>query len=71
MRPAMKGVAGGRDYPMVFGHTGGAVGACSVLTIIPGEAGKGVVVAVILNLQEVKGVFNLGLKVAEEFLEID
>ena len=102
VRQGTKGLMFGKDYPMLFSHTGGAVGASSVLTIIPddrrvnvllgndgvivgngskvnsnvcSEEGKGrlkfqpqgVVVAVIFNLQEVKGVFNLGVKLAEEF----
>ena len=72
-------MAGGKDYPCVFSHTGGAVGASSVLTIVPEERegeGKeegspcGVVVAVIFNLQEVKGVFKLGVQIAEQFRDL-
>ena len=81
VRPSKKGLSGGKDYPLVFGHTGGAVGACSVLTILPSQPNEdhdsvstskpnSVVVAIIFNLQEVGGVFKLGLKVAEEFKDI-
>lgn len=71
-----KGYMGGKDYPFFFSHTGGAVGASSVLTVMPaeeesqvsvGEGPRGVAVAVIFNLQEVKGVFTLGLLIAEQF----
>ena len=87
VREPRKGVSGGRDYSLAFGHTGGAVGACSVLVVLPGEPGldggdraggsdnadisKGVVTAIIFNLQEVNGIFNLGLKVAEEFVDVE
>ena len=67
----------GKEYPFFFSHTGGAVGASSVLTVMPaegeesresvGEGPRGVAVAVIFNLQEVKGVFTLGLLIAEQF----
>lgn len=70
----------GERVPSYFGHTGGAVGASSVLMVIPGECESrvvcdqqrsittsGVVVAVIFNLQEVKGIFKLGYNVAHCF----
>ena len=76
--------AGARE-PFYVGHSGAAVGASSVLVIMPsesegvevesggreeGEGGggpRGVVVAVIFNLQEVKGVFSLGSRIAALF----
>lgn len=81
------GLISGRDYPFVFSHTGGTIGASSVLTVIPeppceggviphphgAESGQpkphphGVAVAVIFNLQEVKGMYKLGMQIAEEF----
>lgn len=88
VRPAKKGLMGGIDYPLIFSHTGGAVGCSSILTIIPDQSDssatseglvtpplvnrqpKGVVVAVILNLQNVKGLFKLGVRIAEEFRTI-
>jgi len=87
VREAKKGITGGKNYSLAFGHTGGAVGASSVLVLLPGESGKdqgthassggsadmskGVVAAIIFNLQEVNGVFSLGLKVAEEFVDVE
>ena len=70
------GVVGGRVRPFCVGHTGGAVGASSVLLIVPQDLqlsverpkSCGVVVAVLFNLQEVRGMFSLGLQIAEEFL---
>ena len=80
------GVIGGRKYPFTFSHSGGAVGACSVLTVMARggsdeEKGcgngsaissppRGVVVAVLFNLQEVKGVFKLGTRIAGEFYNL-
>ena len=67
----------GKEYPFFFSHTGGAVGASSVLIVMPaegeesresvGERPRGVAVAVIFNLRGVKGVFTLGLLIAEQF----
>ena len=75
---------GGKKRPMLVGHTGGAVGATSVLLIIPGDSSvpeqdqkfctvqkklpHGVVVAVIFNLQDVECVYSLGVQIAEEFM---
>ena len=92
VRQEKAGLICGRDYPFVFSHTGGAIGASSVLTVIPGGRGQeppcgggvsthshgaesgqtkphphGVAVAVIFNLQEVKGMHKLGVQIAEEF----
>lgn len=98
-------MVGGKDYPFFAMHSGGAVGACSLLMIVPTagsgdeverkreeeeeeELGgfhtdrrskctscgclvkrpRGVVVAVLFNLQEVKGVLGLGKRLTEEFL---
>ena len=76
MRQGDAGVVGGKGKPFCVGHTGGAVGASSVLLIVSQdpqlsaerEKSCGVVVAVIFNLQEVRGMFSLGLQIAEEFL---
>lgn len=82
LRQPREGLLQGKDYPFVFSHTGGAVGGSSVLTIVPqGSQGSrrgdfpggdtplpgGVAVAILFNLQGVKGVFELGLQVAEQF----
>ena len=82
------GVVGGKAKPFCVGHTGGAVGASSVLLIVPqdphpsepgvssadalsleGSKPCGVVVAVIFNLQKVRGMFSLGRQIAEGFLQ--
>lgn len=76
MRQGDAGVVGGKGRPFCVGHTGGAVGASSVLLIVPQdpqlsterEKSCGVVVAVVFNLQEVREMFSLGLQIAEEFL---
>lgn len=51
-------VKGKKDAQMVVSHSGGAVGASSILTIIPkGDSNRreeGVVVAIICNLQDVQ-----------------
>ena len=73
VRREKAGLIGGRGYPFTFSHTGGAVGACSVLTVMAREeegCGSGVVVAVLFNLQKVKGVFELGTRIAEEFYNL-
>ena len=68
------GVVGGKSRPFCVGHTGGAVGASSVLMIAPAAESnsdvipQGIVVAVIFNLQEVGQMYSLGIKIAEEFL---
>jgi hypothetical protein len=79
VREEKKGLMEGDNYPFFFGHTGGAVGVSSVLTIMPaedskeqprnldGEGPQGVAVAVILNLEDVKGVSKLGSRIAREF----
>ena len=63
--------------PMYVSHTGGAVGASSVLLIVPGDRGgeekvenpfEGVVVAMISNLQEV-GLYKTAVKIADLFVE--
>ena len=99
---------GGRGQPFYAAHSGAAVGASSVLVIMPSDAPttnnnnnvttntrfiepkaelgceegctecartskmapKGVVVAVLFNLQEVSNVTSLGVQIAEEFLQI-
>lgn len=68
-------VRGGLKEPFCVGHTGAAVGASSVLVITPRDRDsdeqtvpRGVVVAVIFNLQEVKGMFSLGSQIATHFL---
>ena len=74
----------GKKRPMLVGHTGGAVGATSVLLITPCDSSvpeqdqkvcsvqkvspRGVVVAVIFNLQDVERVYSLGVQIAEEFM---
>ena len=77
-----EGMLCGKETPFSAGHGGGAVGATSALVVLPSRGGKaerkggrcdqpppprGVVVAVIFNLQGVKHVYKLGLKIAEEF----
>ena len=68
-------VRGGLKEPFSVGHTGAAVGASSVLVVIPRDGDgeeqavpRGVVVAVIFNLQEVKGMFSLGSQIGTHFL---
>ena len=74
---------GGPDFnnrsrtPTYVSHTGGAVGASSVLLIVPGDRGdgeektvsphEGVVVAMICNLQEV-GLYKTAVQIADLFL---
>ena len=98
--------AGGRGQPFYAAHSGAAVGASSVLVIMPADTPttdsniiktrfmeprveleceercecasvskmvprpKGVVVAMLFNLQEVSGITSLGVQIAEEFLQI-
>ena len=38
IRQKKEGRFGGREYPFVFSHTGGAVGACSVLTVMADDS---------------------------------
>ena len=100
---------GGRGRPFYAAHSGGAIGASSVLVIMPADTPsppnndnsitktrtrfiehdvefdcekrckcinsskmvpKGVVVAVLFNLQEVSNITSLGVQIAEEFLQI-
>lgn len=99
---------GGRGQPFYAAHSGGAVGASSILVVMPADTltpnnndsiisqtrlmepkveleceekctcatgvsrmvAKGVVVAVLFNLQEVSGITSLGVRIAEEFLQI-
>lgn len=95
---------GGRGQPFYAAHSGAAIGASSVLVIMPADTPttnnniiktqfiepkveleceercecasvskmvpKGVVVAVLFNLQEVSGITSLGVQIAEEFLQI-
>ncbi len=99
---------GGRSQPFYAAHSGAAIGASSVLVIMPAESDtpstnndnvttktrfieptveleceercrcvgaskmvpKGVVVAVLFNLQEVSNITSLGVQIAEEFLQI-
>ena len=76
-------VKGGISEPFCVGHTGAAVGASSVLVILPKHVTPldvenkdglikphGVVVAVLFNLQEVHGMFSLGSKIASLFLPL-
>lgn len=71
----------GKETPFSAGHGGAAIGATSALVVLPSSSGggageeegcgnqlpRGVVVAVIFNLQGVKHVYKLGLNIAEEF----
>lgn len=102
-------MVGGKEQPFYAAHSGGSVGASSILVIMPSKVGnvnavrteqaelhtsnnkrleksqhtsectivpskvsmaapRGVVVAVLFNLQEVTGVTDLGVKIAEQFL---
>lgn len=67
-----------RDQRQYFSHTGGAVGASSVLLVLPrcmevvpanGIAPRGVVVAIIVNMQSV-GMNRLALDVAKMFEQV-
>ena len=73
----------GERNPYCFGHTGAAVGASSVILVIPQESVQqetanskghgdiplsGVTVVIIFNLQAVKGMYTLGFEVAKLFL---
>ena len=78
VRPGEEVILQGAAVPSHFGHTGSAVGASSVLMIVPsGQSGRdscdcsGIVVAVIFNLQEVKGMFSLGVDIASHFYRRD
>lgn len=77
--PRQEGMVRGKETPFSAGHAGAAVGTTSALVVIPssreggekeagGQPPRGVVVAVIFNLQGVKHVYKLGLKIAEEFV---
>ena len=80
IRPMEKKVAHGRNQEMLAYHTGGAVGASSVLLILPGKDNNnnnqsnveetpvtnGVVVAVICNMQGV-GFTEMAYGIAKEF----
>ena len=102
VREGDEGTVGGRERPFYAAHSGGAVGASSILVIMPStsvgsnncyetsssqssstqtsaedrserrrgrvDVPRGVVVAVLFNLQEVKNVTSLGVEIAEEFL---
>lgn len=98
---------GGKEQPFYAAHSGGSIGATSILVIMPSKvcnsarteqaelhiannkysekvqstfecngvslkastaAPRGVVVALLFNLQEVKGVTDLGVRIAEQFL---
>ncbi len=70
----------GQNRRACFGHTGGTVGCTSVLLVFPDQSGpcdkcgardlcdkcgaRGVVVCVLLNLQDVKGIIKLGTNIA-------
>ena len=78
VRPGEEVILQGAAVPSHFGHTGSTVGASSVLRIVPsGQSGQdscdcsGIVVAVIFNLQEVKGMFSLGVDIASHFYRRD
>ena len=74
-------VKGGKNEPFCVGHTGAAVGASSVLLILPYKQPAlesrlrddiipcGVVVAILFNLQEVHGMFSLGSRIAKLFYQ--
>ena len=82
--PAAEAVGGLKPHgclkkPLYVSHTGGAVGASSVLLIVPGDRSggaeewlgdprEGVVVAMIANLQEV-GLYRTSVKIADLFLD--
>ena len=105
VREGSTGIVGGKDQPFYAAHSGGTVGASSILVVMPSRKStpnsilseskltenlslcsnqlqdvdecdyvskrvpRGVVVAVLFNLQEVNGVFSLGVQIAEEFLK--
>jgi len=71
--PGQKKYAFGRDQYQYIAHTGGAIGASSVLLIAPKKVGggdtrlpQGVVVAILTNMQEV-GLSKLAVDIAQVF----
>ena len=74
-----RSVVGTTPHPKVVMHTGGAVGATSILLIqprerhsnqslnLPNSNPQGVVVAVLFNLESVKEVDKLAISIAEHF----
>ena len=111
VREEMVCTVGGKKQPFYAAHSGGSVGASSILVIMPSEVGtartelaqqlhtannnqcsekfrhdsycecnnvsskvsmatpRGVVVVVLFNLQKVTGMTELGVKIAEQFLD--
>lgn len=55
-------------YTTLFSHTGGAVGATSVLLIEPESE---VVVALIANLEAARGIQKIALDVADQFVQLE
>jgi len=51
-------------FPNLFSHTGGAVGASSVLLIEPKHE---LVVTIITNLQNTSGIYKAALDIVQEF----
>lgn len=68
-------LAGVANQPEFYSHSGGAIGASSILVICPSPIGgdrlralpSGVAVVILANLQEC-GMTQLGYEVAREFL---
>lgn len=78
VNPGKTAVGGGADIPFTVMHTGGAVGASSVLHIQPtccldnnidtaGKKPQGVVVAILFNLQDVSAVEEVVKDIASYF----
>ena len=75
-------VVGGRSLPRIISHTGGAVGASSVLVIIPGPVNhipcchdnqplvNGIVICVLCNAQKVPDIGLFGIKLALKTYEL-
>ena len=82
VNPGKTGVGGGTDVPFTVMHTGGAVGASSILHIQPtcylgnhmatapdGAKPQGVVVAILFNLQSISAVDEVAKDIASCFTE--
>ena len=75
-------VVGGRSLPRIISHTGGAVGASSVLVIIPGPVNhvpcchdnqplvNGIVICVLCNAQKVPDIGLFGIILALKTYEL-
>lgn len=75
IKPEVKEHAFCKEQDLMTFHTGGAIGASSVLFIWPGksednsELPKGIVVAIVVNMQGI-GLTDLAINVAKEFRKL-